>query len=126
MALNTIKSWLIAYDIADQRRLAHVHRYLKSMAIPVQYSVFVTRASSAQIGLIRSTLAELIDPKNDDVRIYQVPDSPELVVIGTKALPEGIQLLEGKQPGSFVVFTSSGSGSKLSLQYNDDSHGRSG
>ena len=114
MALNAIKSWLIAYDVADPRRLARLHRYLKSKAVPVQYSVFVTRASAVQIGAIRSALADLIDPKTDDVRIYQVPDSPELVVLGTKALPDGIQLLEGKEPGSFVAFTSSPPEAKLS------------
>jgi CRISPR-associated protein Cas2 len=126
MALNAVKSWLIAYDVADPKRLARVHRYLKSKAVPVQYSVFVTRASAVQIGAIRSALAKLIDLKTDDVRIYQVPDSPELVVLGTRALPDGIQLLEGKEPGSFVGFTSSPPGAKLSLQPTESSHKRPG
>jgi CRISPR-associated protein Cas2 len=96
MALNETRTWLIAYDIADPRRLGRVHRYLKTEAVPVQYSVFVTRATAARVGVIRATLADLIDPGADDVRIYQVPEHPEVACFGTRALPEGIQLLEGR------------------------------
>lgn len=111
MALNAIRTWLIAYDIADPKRLARVHRYLKSKAVPVQYSVFVTRANVVQIGTIRSALADLIDPKADDVRIYQVPERPELVSLGTKALPDGIQLLEGRGLAGLEVLYLQGCGS---------------
>ncbi len=113
MALNTTRTWLIAYDIADPKRLARVHRYLKSKAVPVQYSVFVTRARAAQIGAIRAALADLIDPKADDVRIYQVPERPEFSSLGTKALPDGIQLLEGREPAALASFTSSITEAKL-------------
>lgn len=113
MALNATRAWLIAYDIADPKRLVRVHRYLKSKAVPVQYSVFVTRASTSQIGDIRSALVGLIDPKADDVRIYQVPEKPQLVSLGCKAFPEGIQVLEGKEPGVLASFTSSSTEAKL-------------
>jgi len=109
MALNKTRTWLIAYDIADPRRLARVHRYLKSEAVPVQYSVFVARATAGKVGGIKSALADLIDPGTDDVRIYLVPERPELSYLGTKALPEGILLLEGKTH-AFSSFTSSSRG----------------
>jgi CRISPR-associated protein Cas2 len=95
MALNQVRGWLIAYDIASPRRLKRVHRYLRRHAIPVQYSVFVARCSPAKLGVIRSGLARLVKPREDDVRFYPVPEPAQLFVHGRKALPEGLLLLEG-------------------------------
>jgi CRISPR-associated protein Cas2 len=95
MAVNEIRSWLIAYDIAHQRRLTRVHRFLREHAVPVQYSVFSARCSPAKLGVIRSALAELIAKREDDVRFYPVPEPAQLFVYGRKALPEGLRLLEG-------------------------------
>lgn len=93
MALNQARTWIIAYDITEPRRLCRVHRFLRKHAVPVQYSVFATFDTPARIGQLRAELAELIDPRTDDVRIYPVPANPELSVLGTKALPEGVLLL---------------------------------
>jgi len=95
MALNQIRSWLIAYDIANQRRLTRVHRFLRGHALPVQYSVFAARCSPAKLGMIRSSLAALIAKREDDVRCYPVPEPALLFVFGRKALPEGLRVLEG-------------------------------
>src|SRR2546425_11381608 len=56
------RNWLIAYDIADPRRLARVHRYLKRHAIPVQYSVFVLHGNQIMLEGILSSIAERIAP----------------------------------------------------------------
>ena len=95
MALNEARNWLIAYDIAEPRRVKRVHRVLREHATPVQYSVFATRCSPARIGVIRASLARLIAPREDDVRFYPVPEPAHLAVFGRKALPEGLRLLEG-------------------------------
>ena len=95
MALNQIRNWLIAYDIADPRRLQRVHRFLCRHAVPVQYSVFVSRCSAAKLGSIRASLAKLVKNREDDVRFYPVPEPAQLFVYGKKALPEGLLLLEG-------------------------------
>ena len=95
MALNQIRNWLIAYDISSPRRLRRVHRFLCEHAIPVQYSVFVARCSAAKLGHIRADLAKLVKKGEDDVRFYPIPDPPQLVVCGQKALPDGLRLLEG-------------------------------
>lgn len=106
MVLTARRTWLIAYDIREPRRLRRVHAYLREQAVPVQYSVFVTRCTSKQVADIRARLSEIIDHKADDVRIYQVPDQAQIVVLGVKALSDGIQLLEGASSVGLDSFTS--------------------
>lgn len=107
MALNEKRVWLIAYDIADPKRLKRIHRYLKRDAMPVQYSLFVARASAARIGAVWAGLAGLIDEKRDDVRIYLVPSTPSVAVLGRRALPEGVDLLGGDTAAVRPLFTAS-------------------
>ena len=95
MSLSQIRNWLIAYDVANPRRLQRVHRKLCQHAVPVQYSVFAARCSAAKLGEVRSQLAKLVDRREDDVRFYPIPEPAELSVYGRKALPEGLRLLEG-------------------------------
>jgi CRISPR-associated protein Cas2 len=95
MALNQVRNWLIAYDIANPRRLQRVHRALCRHAVPVQYSVFAARCSPAKLGIIRAALATLIKRQEDDVRFYPVPEPAHLAVYGRKALPAGLLVLEG-------------------------------
>jgi CRISPR-associated protein Cas2 len=108
VALNAPRTWLIAYDIRDPRRLRRVHGYLRQQAIPVQYSVFVTRCSATRVGAIRAALAQIVDSRVDDVRIYHVPDRAEVITFGTKTLPDGIQLLQADARPQLVPFTSAG------------------
>jgi CRISPR-associated protein Cas2 len=95
MALNESRAWLIAYDITDPDRLRRIHRFLKQRAVPVQYSVFAPQDTPARIGRLRAELAQMIDKRSDDVRIYPVAMTPELTVLGVRALPEGVLLLKG-------------------------------
>ena len=104
MALNEPRNWLIAYDIADPRRLCRVHRFLSSQAVPVQYSVFATRLAPMKAGLIRAGLAEIIDEGEDDVRIYPVPEPANLTVFGKKALPEGLDVIDGRSGLALAPF----------------------
>ena len=92
MALNETRSWLIAYDIADPRRLGRVHRYLKGEAVPVQYSMFTASTTGNGIRRIRDGLAKRIDPRRDDVRIYLLPRSLDIAHLGRPYLPEGLLL----------------------------------
>lgn len=96
MALNEPRNWLIAYDIAQPRRLGRVYRYLCKHAVPVQYSVFATRCSSMKLGQIRTGLAGIVKGDEDDVRMYPVPEPANLTVFGKKALPDGLHLIDGK------------------------------
>lgn len=108
MALSDIRTWLIAYDIREPRRLTRVHRYLKRHAVPLQYSVFITRANIAQIGNVRAGLARIINAKTDDVRIYHIPDRTEIHTIGGMMLPDDVAVFLGDSRPRELYFTGRG------------------
>lgn len=86
------RNWLVGYDIADRRRLSRVHRFLKSHAIPVQYSIFVFQGSQLELQSVLAGLSELVSPNEDDVRAYHVPDRCEVAMLGRQDLPDGVVL----------------------------------
>ena len=82
MALNDQHEWIVAYDIADPRRLGRVHRYMVKRAIPIQKSIFQATMSTAQMLKLRLDLAQLIDASADDIRMYPLPAHLEIVRLG--------------------------------------------
>ena len=92
MALHHPRTYLVAYDIADPKRLGRVHRLLVHAAAPLQYSVFVTRASDDEIDHLLDDVDELIDPTQDDVRAYPIPERTEVVMLGRQRMPDGVVL----------------------------------
>ena len=75
-------TYVLAYDIADPRRLVRVHRFLREQAFPVQYSVFLAALDTTAIDSILAGLAERIKPQRDDVRVYPLPTTPDIETIG--------------------------------------------
>ncbi|MDI6750254.1 MAG: CRISPR-associated endonuclease Cas2 [Pseudomonadota bacterium] len=59
--------YLVAYDIAEPRRLARVCRYLTGYKVAGQKSVFEIWVTPAELAGIRNDLHELIDPDEDRV-----------------------------------------------------------
>ncbi len=84
------RNWLVAYDIADPRRLVRVHRFLKRRAIPVQYSVFVLHADTITLKSVLDGIANLIAPAEDGVRAYHLPKRCEVAMLGAQSLPDGV------------------------------------
>lgn len=105
MALNESAEWLIAYDIRSPRRLRRVHRLLSEEAVSIQYSIFVTQATPQRLGIIRARIADLIDDRVDDVRIYRIPKMPVVDTLGSQGLPDGTLMLSGVVPSRSVPFT---------------------
>ncbi|MEJ2612895.1 MAG: CRISPR-associated endonuclease Cas2 [Candidatus Thiodiazotropha sp.] len=70
------------------QRLTRIHRYLKKLAMPIQYSVFLIECNAKE-------LQEMINPKQDDIRIYTLPLKPVIMTLGKQALSQGIYLLSG-------------------------------
>lgn len=96
MAVNAPRAWLVAYDIADERRLSRLHRFLKKHAVPVQYSVFYFEGSSVQLCRLLDDIAKRIDPQEDDVRAYPMPDDPQYYTLGRGSLPLSGALYSGR------------------------------
>jgi CRISPR-associated protein Cas2 len=94
MSVSERKAFLIAYDIADAKRLARVHRCLRNYAAPVQYSVFLGLMSERELDKVLGEVAGLIEGEEDDVRAYPVPERCEAVTLGRQYLPEGVLLAE--------------------------------
>lgn len=94
MSITQRRAFLIAYDIADPRRLVRVHRCLKQHALPVQYSVFLGLMNERELERVLGEVAALIAAEEDDVRAYPVPERCEALTLGRQYLPEGVLLAE--------------------------------
>jgi CRISPR/Cas system-associated endoribonuclease Cas2 len=64
---------VIGYDISDPRRLLRVHREMCKHATPLEYSIFLLVGSEADKERCLEEIAELIEPRDDDVRCYALP-----------------------------------------------------
>lgn len=85
--------YLIAYDIADPRRLSKVARFMGKYAVRVQYSVFAAELSERGLAYLLAGLEAIIDPRRDDVRAYSLPRNAEVTMLGRQIFPEDILLL---------------------------------
>lgn len=85
-------AWLACYDIAEPRRLARVWRAVREFGVPLQYSVFWARLDRAEFDAALREVAERIDPREDDVRFYPLPDNVQITGLGRDVLPPGIDL----------------------------------
>lgn len=94
MARSRRQTYLIAYDIADPKRLGRVHRYVKRSGLAVQYSVFVTRMTRPQVTELSAGISERIHPRKDDVRIYALPQHCWIARFGEDPMPAGVYLTD--------------------------------
>ena len=67
--------YLICYDIANPKRLAKLARMLEKEVIRIQYSIFIAKGfTKEKIYKIADAITDIIDPNEDDVRIYTIKD----------------------------------------------------
>ncbi len=83
-------AWLIAYDIANPRRLQRVHKRVVAECWRLQYSLYWTPLDHRGIRALAADLERLIDPKADDVRFYLFPDDAWCRLYGPKPWAEGV------------------------------------
>ena len=81
---------LICYDIANPARLNRLHRKLSEWALPLQYSVFLFQGDDRLLARYLHQLADIIDPREDDLRCYPLPAHAICQHMGREMLPQGI------------------------------------
>lgn len=60
-------TWIIAYDVSDDRRRARLLKRLKQFGLPVQRSVFLVEGSRAVVQRLTDTLAGCLDSATDQL-----------------------------------------------------------
>jgi CRISPR-associated protein Cas2 len=61
------KTYLICYDICDDRRLARVYKTMRGFGDHLQYSIFECQFTATDLVRCRHLLSELIDHRKDHV-----------------------------------------------------------
>lgn len=92
---------IVTYDIADPKRLRRIHRFMKKVALPLQYSVFLLEADTKRIESLLKQLRTMIKANEDDIRIYPLPKNPDWCSLGKPLWLEGVQLVGFKLPLEF-------------------------
>lgn len=60
-------TYLVTYDICDDKRLAKVHKTMRGFGDHLQYSVFECQFTQADLARCRHLLSEIIHHKEDQV-----------------------------------------------------------
>jgi len=71
--------FVIAYDIANPRRLRRVAKRLEQSAVRVQKSVFVFNGTRRDLDAIKGDLLALIDIAEDRLQSWPAHDPPGIV-----------------------------------------------
>lgn len=95
MADSRLGLYLLAYDIADPRRLSKVHRILKKEGLPVQYSVFTVVMKRPRLLRLLERIGTEIIETEDDVRCYRLPENTETAALGRQYFPQDVMLFTG-------------------------------
>ncbi len=85
-----MNKYLIGYDIANPKRLCRIHRAMKTHATPIQYSIFLLEGSERALQYCLDEILPLMNPTEDDIRCYPLPQRGHQFRIGKAVLPEGI------------------------------------
>ena len=80
--------YIMAYDIADPRRLRRVARYFEKHAIRCQKSVFVGDFTEPQLTAVLDGVADLISLEEDLVQAWRLTaDQPSRRLVRGTAVP---------------------------------------
>jgi CRISPR-associated protein Cas2 len=82
--------YIVAYDITDPKRLTRLHRYLRTIAIAIQYSIFYLKCDERQLERLLKPADDIIDSRVDDFRCYPLPERGLKIRLGRATLPDGV------------------------------------
>lgn len=85
--------YLVCYDITSPRRLSRIYRFMKGRGLHLQYSVFHCALTWPELEGLKDRLADMINPDEDDIRIYPLPSGGKVAVLGlAKKMPDGVEI----------------------------------
>jgi CRISPR-associated protein Cas2 len=97
--------YLVAYDIADPRRLQRVARQMTRHALRCQKSVFLYRGTREGLVAVLERVDQLLNQEEDVVQAWKLAaeERPEGLVRGTRlpCRPAGVVCEPGRQ--AFVI-----------------------
>jgi len=83
-------SYIICYDVSNQKVWRKVYRYLQKQGLRLQWSVFVVSASQLELAKHKQELFSFIE-KTDDLRIYPLTTNA-IHWYGEPAIMDGLML----------------------------------
>lgn len=83
--------YLIAYDIADSKRLYHIHKQIEGYAIGGQKSFYECWLTSYELNKLKAKISTLINTDEDQILICQLSEDTEPELFG-KAHLQSTQL----------------------------------
>lgn len=83
------RRYILSYDIADDRRRTAIAKRAGVHGMRLQYSIFECFLSDAEHRELTADLKDLIDPREDDLRIYGIAESTHITTLGQSGT-EGI------------------------------------
>ena len=92
MSTHETKTWLVAYDICEPKRLRRVHQILRKTGLAAQYSAFTVEADDAEMKTLLETIEGKLNPTEDDLRAYHLPVSCPVWRLGSQTWPDGITM----------------------------------
>ena len=78
--------YLIAYDIADSKRLARVHKQVEAYAIGGQKSFYECWMTKHELLKFKQNLTELMEASEDRIYIFQLNGNTEPMLFGKAKL----------------------------------------
>lgn len=78
----TSSAHIICYDIAEPKRLRKVHKLISKEAQRLQYSVYYMECRRKELLDLIAKIKAIINPKEDDVRIYPTPKITDFAWFG--------------------------------------------
>lgn len=98
------KGWyLVAYDIADPRRLVKIHRLLKKEGLAVQKSVFFTQGTESRLNRLLDCIADMMTLKEDDLRAYPITHPRDVWTNSSNPLADFPVMHMGKQDNELGI-----------------------
>ncbi len=64
--------YLVCYDVANAKRLRQIHKKMLGFGDPIQYSVFKCDLSAAEHALMRGTIQDVINARDDRIMIIRI------------------------------------------------------